>query len=65
MRSNVAALNTNEGSQTAVQLALGDSFLTPPKSNFRHFQPSGSLDCEDEVSFKCSLRVWALESSWI
>ncbi|XP_039077198.1 limbic system-associated membrane protein [Hyaena hyaena] len=31
MRSNVAALNTNEGSQTAVQQALGDSFLTPPK----------------------------------
>lgn len=44
MRSNVAALNTNEESQTAVQLALGDSFLTSPKSNFRHFGPSGSLD---------------------
>ena len=52
MKSNVAALNTNEGSQTAVQLALGDSFLTSPKSNSHYFWPSGSLDYEDEVSFK-------------
>ena len=52
MKSNVAALNTNEGSQTAVQLALGDLFLISPKNNSHYFWPSGSLDCEDEVSFK-------------